>query len=81
MQLGPTEIVDTFAEAFRLRYARLIVTAHDDYWLEAAAKEAAGYSSSIIGCDCEAGLERWLPAEETPDGRRGRVAVAVWHVQ
>ncbi len=71
MKLGPTEIVDTFAEAFRLRYARLIVTAHDEYWLEAAAKEAAGYSSSIIGCDCEAGLERWMPAEESLDGRRG----------
>ncbi len=71
MHLGPTEIVDTFAEAFRLRYTRLIVTAHDDYWLDAAVKEAAGYSSSVIGCDCEAGLERKLPPDETPDGRAG----------
>ena len=71
MHLGPTEIVDTFAEAFRLRYTRLIVTAHDDYWLDAAVKEAAGYSSSVIGCDCEAGLERKLAADETPDGRAG----------
>jgi formylmethanofuran--tetrahydromethanopterin N-formyltransferase len=71
MQIGSTEIVDTFAEAFRLRYTRLIVTAHDDYWLDAAAKEVAGYSSSIIGCDCEAGLERRLSAEKTPDGREG----------
>ena len=71
MHLGPTEIVDTFAEAFRLRYTRLIVTAHDDYWLDAAAKEAAGYSSSVIGCDCEAGFERPLSADETPDGREG----------
>jgi formylmethanofuran--tetrahydromethanopterin N-formyltransferase len=71
MHLGPTEIIDTFAEAFRLRYTRLLVTAHDDYWLDAAAKEAAGYSSSVIGCDCEAGLERRLSADETPDGREG----------
>lgn len=71
MHIGPTEIVDTFAEAFRLRYTRLIVTAHDDYWLDAAAKEAAGYSSSVIGCDCEAGFERKLSADETPDGREG----------
>jgi formylmethanofuran--tetrahydromethanopterin N-formyltransferase len=71
MQIGPTEIVDTFAEAFRLRYTRLIVTAHDDYWLDAATKEAAGYSSSVIGCDCEAGFERKLSADETPDGREG----------
>lgn len=71
MQLGPTFIEDTFAEAFRLRYARLVVTAHDDYWLDAAAKEATGYSSSVIGCDAEAGLERQLSPHETPDGRSG----------
>jgi len=71
MHLGSTEIVDTFAEAFRLRYTRLIVTAHDDYWLDAAVTEASGYSSSVIGCDCEAGLERKLNADETPDGRAG----------
>jgi formylmethanofuran--tetrahydromethanopterin N-formyltransferase len=71
MQLGPTRIVDTFAEAFRLRYTRLIVTAHDEYWLDAAVKEAVGYSSSVIGCDCEAGCERRLAADETPDGRSG----------
>jgi formylmethanofuran--tetrahydromethanopterin N-formyltransferase len=71
MHLGPTLIVDTFAEAFRLRYTRLIVTAHDEYWLEAAVKEAAGYSSSVIGCDCEAGFERRFEQDETPDGRVG----------
>ena len=71
MHLGPTFIVDTFAEAFRLRYTRLIVTAHDDYWLDAAVKEAAGYSSSVIGCDCEAGFERRLGPDETRDGRGG----------
>jgi formylmethanofuran--tetrahydromethanopterin N-formyltransferase len=71
MHLGPTEILDTFAEAFRLRYTRLVVTAHDEYWLDAAVQEAAGYSSSVIGCDCEAGLERKLTADETPDGRAG----------
>jgi formylmethanofuran--tetrahydromethanopterin N-formyltransferase len=71
MYLGPTEIIDTFAEAFRVRYTRLVVTAHDDYWLDAAAKEVIGYSSSIIGCDCEAGLERRLLPDETLDGRAG----------
>jgi formylmethanofuran--tetrahydromethanopterin N-formyltransferase len=71
MQIGQTEIVDTFAEAFRLRYTRLVVTAHDDYWLDAAVKEAAGYSSSVIGCDFEAGLERRWSADETLDGRAG----------
>ena len=54
-----------------MRYARLIVTAHDDHWLDAAVREVTGYSSSIISCDCEAGRERLLGPEETPDGRPG----------
>jgi formylmethanofuran--tetrahydromethanopterin N-formyltransferase len=71
MQLGDTLIEDTFAEAFRVRYARLIVTAHDDYWLQAGLREATGYATSVIACDTEAGVERLLPQTETPDGRLG----------
>lgn len=71
MQLGETVIEDTFAEAFRMRYVRLIVTAHDEHWLDAAAREFTGYASSVIACDAEAGVERPLAADETPDGRPG----------
>lgn len=71
MKIGQTEIVETFAEAFRMRFVRLIVTAHDEYWLEAAAREFTGYASSVIACDAEAGVERRLAAEDTPDGRPG----------
>ncbi|MDZ4818339.1 MAG: formylmethanofuran--tetrahydromethanopterin N-formyltransferase [Planctomycetota bacterium] len=70
-QLGTTLIDDTFAEAFRMRYSRLIITAHDQYWLDAATRELTGYGSSIIGCDSEAGVEQLLPATETMDGRPG----------
>jgi formylmethanofuran--tetrahydromethanopterin N-formyltransferase len=71
VQLGPTSIEDTFAEAFGMRYARLIVTAHDDWWLDAAVREFTGYSASVIACDAETGVERWLSPDETPDGRPG----------
>jgi formylmethanofuran--tetrahydromethanopterin N-formyltransferase len=71
VNLGPTWIDDTFAEAFRMRYARLVVTAHDDYWLRAAVQSATGYATSVIACDAEAGVERWLSELETPDGRLG----------
>ena len=30
-----------------------------------------GYATSVIGCDCEAGIDRELSARETPDGRPG----------
>jgi len=71
MHIGPTAIDDTFAEAFRMWYARLIVTAFDDYWLDAALREFCGYSTSIIACDCEAGVEQRLAEFDTPDGRPG----------
>lgn len=69
MKVGPTEILDTFAEAFRMRYARLIVTAADDYWLDQAVVETSGYASSVIACDAEIGVEQRLPADVSPDGR------------
>ncbi|MBC8868850.1 MAG: formylmethanofuran--tetrahydromethanopterin N-formyltransferase [Planctomycetes bacterium] len=75
MQLGATSIQDTFAEAFGMRFARLLITAHDDFWLEAAVREITGYSSSVIACDAETGLERRLSADVTPDGRPGAMVL------
>jgi len=71
VNLGTTLIQDTFAEAFGMSYVRLLVTAHDAHWLDAAVREATGYSSSVISCDAEAGLERLISADATPDGRPG----------
>lgn len=76
MKLGPTLVDDTFAEAFGMRYTRLVVTAADEYWLDAAVREFAGYSSSVIACDAEIGVERFLTGEETPDGRVGVALLA-----
>lgn len=74
--IGSTQIVDTFAEAFKLRFTRIVVTAHDDHWLEAAIAAACGYGTSVIGCDAEVGVERRLGREETPDGRPGAALMA-----
>jgi formylmethanofuran--tetrahydromethanopterin N-formyltransferase len=76
VHLDSTLIDATFAEAFRMRYARLIVTAHDEFWLRSAAAEFTGYASSIIGCDAEAGVECWLPPDDTPDRRPGVALLA-----
>ena len=76
MLIGSTRIIDTFAEAFRLRFARLVITAHDSHWLDAAIRAACGYGTSVIGCDAEVGLERLLAKEETPDGRAGAAVLA-----
>ena len=36
-----------------------------------AGQVATGYAASVIGCDAEAGVERELSPEESPDGRPG----------
>jgi formylmethanofuran--tetrahydromethanopterin N-formyltransferase len=76
MEIGGTKILDTYAEAFPTWLARVIVTAVSERWARAAAVEATGFATSKIGCPCEAGIERPLTAEETPDGRTG-VAVLI----
>ncbi len=64
-------IEDTFAEAFPMTGARVVVTAETPAWAQTAAAVTTGYAASVIGCDCEAGVERTLSPEETPDGRPG----------
>ena len=71
LTINSTTIEDTFAEAFPMTAARLIVTAETAEWALIAAREATGYAASVIGCDAEAGIERILPPDETPDGRPG----------
>jgi formylmethanofuran--tetrahydromethanopterin N-formyltransferase len=71
LKIGSTVIEDTFAEAFGMRYCRIIVTGHNRRWLEAAVHSFCGYGSSVIGCDAEVGAEQWLESSETPDGRIG----------
>jgi formylmethanofuran--tetrahydromethanopterin N-formyltransferase len=69
MHIGPTQILDTYAEAFGARYTRLIITAAEPHWLNAALQSIAGYGTSVLGCDAEAGVERVLSPEASPDGR------------
>ncbi|WP_442776467.1 formylmethanofuran--tetrahydromethanopterin N-formyltransferase [Sphaerotilus montanus] len=64
-------IDDTFAEAFPMKATRLLITAHNLTWARHAAVAATGFATSVIACGCEAGIERELFADETPDGRPG----------
>lgn len=69
--IAGTEVEDTFAEAFPMTATRVLITAVSEQWAMIAARAATGYAASVIGCDAEAGVERVLPACETPDGRPG----------
>ena len=76
LKIDQTSIEDTFAEGFGMRYARLIVTAANQRWLDAGVREFTGYGSSVIQCDAEVGLERYLSPDETFDGRVGASILA-----
>jgi formylmethanofuran--tetrahydromethanopterin N-formyltransferase len=75
MRLHDAEVEDTFAEAFGMWGARIVVTAETPAWAEHAGRSLTGFATSVIGCKCEAGIERVLDASETPDGRPGVAAL------
>lgn len=71
MHIHNTEIIDTFAEAFKMWASRVIITAETRQWALNAAQSMTGFATSIIGCKCEAGIEAELSPAETLDGRPG----------
>lgn len=77
MILNGVEIRDTFAEAFPMVGTRLIITADTPEWALIAGRTTTGFATSVIGCGCEAAVEREIPAAETPDGRPG-VAILIF---
>ncbi|MES2500791.1 MAG: formylmethanofuran--tetrahydromethanopterin N-formyltransferase [Pseudomonadota bacterium] len=71
MIINSIKIDDTFAEAFNMRGTRVIITAQNLKWAYHAANAMTGFATSVIGCGVEAGIERELSGDETPDGRPG----------
>ncbi len=47
------------------------MTALTESWVRIAAAEVSGYATSVIACDAEAGIEKFLTPAESPDGRPG----------
>ena len=71
MKINGVEIVETFAEAFKMTATRILITALNERWARQAAETMTGFATSVIGCGVEAGIGRMVPPEETPDGRPG----------
>lgn len=69
-------ITETFAEAFPMIAARLIITAETAAWAETAARVMSGYATSVIACDAEVGIEKSVDPEDSPDGRPGVAVLA-----
>ena len=65
------KIDDTFAEAFNMKASRIIVTADNKKWAKNACLSFTGFATSVIACGIEAGIEKELNSNATPDGRPG----------
>jgi len=72
------EIEDTFAEMFPMWLARILITASNEKWAMTAGQVATGFASSIIASPAEAGIERVVAPNETPDERAGCI-VQIYH--
>ncbi|MBC6444886.1 MAG: formylmethanofuran--tetrahydromethanopterin N-formyltransferase [Alphaproteobacteria bacterium GM202ARS2] len=71
MNNNGVHIEDTFAEAFPMKVARLVITADTPAWAQHAAVAMTGFATSVIACGCEAGIEGTIDKKETIDGRPG----------
>jgi len=71
MIINGIQIDETFAEAFDMRGTRVIITGQNLQWAYNAANAMTGFATSVIGCGVEAGIEREMTPDETPDGRPG----------
>jgi len=75
--MSKDKIVDTFSECFKMWFSRILITAIDEETVLEAAQSTVGFATSIIMCSAEAGIERIVPAKDTPDNRPG-VIIQIW---
>lgn len=75
-QFRGIKVEDTYCEAFDGIYARLLITAATKDLLKKAANSFTALPSTVFN-KSEGGVERWVPARETPDKRPG-VVVQLW---
>lgn len=64
-------IEDTYAEAFKTKASKILITASTKNLAHIAAMEATGFATSFIGCPAEAGIDQYIPPNKTPDNRPG----------
>lgn len=70
------KVEDTFFEYFDGMYIRALITAEDELTVKQAAYDSTATPSAVIG-RVEAGVEKFVGPDETPDGRPGAI-VQFW---
>lgn len=72
-----TKIEDIYTECFSMWFARVIITASDEALVREAVQNTIGFATSIIMCPAEAGIEKFIRPEQSPDGRPGAI-IQIW---
>lgn len=76
MKIDGVEVEDTYCEAFEGIVTRLLVTLRDEELMGYAAAQSSSLPSIVVG-RTEAGIERWVKENETPDGNPGFI-LQIW---
>ncbi len=76
MIINNVEVEETYCEAFKGTCVRALITASDEEILQRAAYDATSTPGAVIG-RVEGGVERFVDASQTPDGRPGAL-VQFW---
>ncbi len=71
MEINGVRIDATYAEAFPAWVSSVLITGATKELAYRAAVEATGFGTSVIGCAAEAGIDVYVPPQNTPDGRPG----------
>ena len=77
LSVNHVRIDDTFAEAFPMRATGVVITADSAQWARQAAVTMTGFATSVIGCGCEAGIDRarMVIAAREDDGENAFIAL------
>lgn len=75
MEVNGVVIEDTYAEAFPTWISEIVITAANRYLVTEAAEHATGFASSVIGSGVEAGIDRYILPNVSPDGRPGCMVI------
>ena len=76
MEIEGVEVEDTYCEAFEGILTRMLVTLRDEELLQYAAAQCSALPSIVVG-RTEAGIERWVRGDVTPDNNHGFI-VQIW---
>ncbi|MFW9923350.1 MAG: formylmethanofuran--tetrahydromethanopterin N-formyltransferase [Candidatus Thorarchaeota archaeon] len=76
MNIDGIVIEDTYCEAFEGIVARILVTLRDEQLIHYTAAQCSALPSIVVG-RTEAGIERWVRGDETPDNNPGFI-LQIW---